>query len=479
MPLKPFSYSVDEVLSNARIGCTFEFYNSKDTTFIVEDLSRIVAKNVVVTNDEKYMPSFSTALLIKEYESKKSRYKFLLDLQQYHSILPLIQEVNNWLKESAETTYDTLLKIKLSFNHHGLQTLQSISGMSPTKLILKFNESYIYDRFPAQKNSPYAFSIKHVAPIKNVYINETEITKCIDDILLLPQNSYYGINFTDYTLGILEFNYIGGKNYPEKSKEINEIIEYYVIKTYQSLNEEEYYKFELDEVKRMTKDLTVIQMAYYDPDIFLREFKDIKIYADLKTSPQLMKSLWAQLRDPLFEMIIRGNLRSGSFNYDSAIGRYQIKGAVITEANVKNIDFIKCNVNGIFENCNFWTTKVNKSRLINCKLVKLNNVNESYLNRVSANQSNLIEHCYVLNNDEVLNCQIKESIIKFASLGNLAKLDEDCILIQKPDNAPVILPGITDIDVIRDYRWIKSLTMRHDKGFENTYDRKKYMKNND
>jgi hypothetical protein len=61
----------------------------------------------------------------------------------------------------------------------------------------------------------------------------------------------------------------------------------------------------------------------------------------------------------------------------------------------------------------------------------------------------------------------------------MAKLDENCILIQRPDNSPKSVPGITDIDVVRDYRWIKSLTMRHDKGFENAYDRKKYMKNND
>ncbi|MFA5153450.1 MAG: hypothetical protein WC554_12875 [Clostridia bacterium] len=474
--MKAKSFSVDEVLNNSRIGCSFEFYSSKDTTFIVEDLSRLTAKNVIVTNDERYTPTFSNALLIKEYEAKKPRYKFMLDLQQYHSMLPIIQEVNKWLKESAETTYDTLMKVSLSFNHHGLQTLQSISGMNPTKLILKFNENYVYDRFPLQKNSPYAFSIKHVVPVTNMYINETEITKNINNILLLPQNNYYGINFTNYTLGVLEFNYIGGKNYPEKQKEINEILEYYIIKTYQSLNEEDYYKFELDEVKRMTKDFTIIQMAYFDPDIFLREFKNLKVYIDLKTSPQLIKTMWSQIRDPLFETIIRGNFHSGQFNYDSAIGRYQIKGTEIIDANIKNFDFIKCNVNGVFENCNFWNTKINKSRLINSKLVKANDVSESYLNKVSANMGNIIANTFILNNDEILNCQIKESIIKFASIGNLAKLDETCTLIQKPDNASKMVVGISDIDVVRDYRWIKSLTMRHDKGFENAYDRKKYMK---
>jgi hypothetical protein len=340
MPYKAKSYSVEEVFLNTKLGVIFEFYSSKDTTFIVEDLSRITSKNVIITNDEKHTPSFSYALLVKEYESKKPRYKFMLEKQQYHSMLPIIQEVNKWLKESAETTFDTLMKVQLSFNHHGLETLQTLSGMNPTKLILKFDENYVYERFPEQKNSPYAFSIKQVAPLNQMYINENEITQNINNIVMMPKNSYYGINFTNYTLGTLEFNYIGGKNYPEKQKDINDLLEYFILKTYQSLNEDEYYKFELIEMKNLTKDFHVMQMAYYDPDFFIKEFKDIKVFSDLKTSPQLLKTLWTQIRDPLFEAIIQGHFRKGQYNYDSQIGRFQIKGAELTNTNLKNFDLL-------------------------------------------------------------------------------------------------------------------------------------------
>lgn len=476
MPLKPKSYSVEEVLNNAKIGVIFEFYCSKDTTFIVEDLAKLSAKNVVVTNDEKYIPSFYNSILIKEYEAEKPRYQFRLDQQQYYSMLPIIHEVSNWLKENAQTTYDTLMKVQLSFNHHALQTLETISGMNPSKLIMKFNESYIYDRFPKQKNSPYAFSIKAISPLNATYLNENDLNQNINNILLLPKKSFYGINFENHMFGVLEFNYIGGKNYPDKIKDINEVIEYYIVKTYQSLNEEDYYKNELDEFKKMTVDLHIIQECYYDYNLFERHFKDIRIYSDLKTSPQLIKSLWTQLRDPLFEAIIKAGFRKGQFNYDSTVGRYQIKSAELTNANLRDFDFIKCTVNGLFENCYFHSTKIAKSRLINCKLVSTCDVSESFLNKVSANLTNLISDTFIINSDEVLNCEIKDSVIKFASIGSGAKLSESCIVIEKPEHLPKQVQGITDVDQIRDYRWIKSLTMRHDKGMQNLYDRKKYMK---
>jgi len=117
--------------------------------------------------------------------------------------LPIIDSVAEWLTESAETTHDTQLKISLSFNHRHLDTLSSISGMNPSKLVLKFDESEIYSRFPEQKYSPYALSIKTLTPI-NTYINEKEIVKNIDYMLTFPAASYYGIDFSNYTITIMD-----------------------------------------------------------------------------------------------------------------------------------------------------------------------------------------------------------------------------------------------------------------------------------
>ena len=65
-----------------------------------------------------------------------------------------------------------------------------------------------------------------------------DLIKNVNYIIGTPKGKHWAINFEEFSRGILEFNYIGGVDYAEKQKEIMEVLEYYVIKTYQSFNEE-------------------------------------------------------------------------------------------------------------------------------------------------------------------------------------------------------------------------------------------------
>jgi hypothetical protein len=473
---KPKSFSVQEVLNFSDIGLIFEFYSTKESHFIVSDLSNRTSKNIMLTNEIRYQPTYSNAILLKEYEAKRSRYQLLIASQNYHSILPFVNNITEWLSESAETSHDTKLKVSLSFNHKHLETLSTISGMNPTRLVLKFDENFVYSRFPEQKHSPYALSIKTLAPI-TTYLNEKEIGMNINTILALPSAGYYGIDFTNYTRGILECNYIGGKDYPKKSKEIKDIIEYFIIKSYQSLNEENYSLFEIDEMKRITEDFGRIQMSYIDPEIFLREFsKDIRVYVDLQTSTQLLKSYWTVIRKPLFEMILNGNLRKGDFNYDTEVGRFQLKRGGIGGTLLKNLDFVKCEITGIMENCTFQDCNVVNSRAYNSKFIEGNKIINSYLEGASINRKNEVIKSYIVNNEEVVNCDVKGSVIKFATPGKNITLDESSTLVVGKERLPEKTQAI-QIENIRDYVWIKEMNKKSDDvGFENLYDRNKYLK---
>jgi len=476
---KAKSYSVLEVLNFSDVGLLFQFYSTKESNFIISDLSACTSKNVLLTNEVKYNPTYSNAILLKEYEAKRSRYQFIIAPQNYHSILPIIDSVTKWIAESAETTYDTILKMSLSFNHHNLETPSTISGMNPTRLVLKFDENFIYSRFPEQKHSPYALSIKTLAPV-TTYINEKEIAQNINYLITLPSAEYYGIDFSNYTRGILECNYIGGKEYAKKPKEIKEILEYFIIKSYQGLLNEEYYaQFEVEEMKRITEDFGKIQMAYVNPDIFLKEFKELKVYVDLKTSVQMVKTFWSVIRKPLFEMILNGKLRKGQFNYDTQTGKFQLRKAAIGGTLLKNLEFFKCEITGVMENCTFQDCNVVNSRAYNSKFIQGNKVINSYLEGASINKNNEIVKSYIVNNEEIVNCTVKESIIKFATPGKNLILDENSTMI----TATQALPEKTDavqIEEIRDYGWIKDMNKKsNDVGYGNSYDRNKYLKNED
>jgi hypothetical protein len=473
--LKPKNYSILEVLNFSDIGIIFEFYSTKESNFIVSDLADKTSKNIILTNETKYVPTYSDAILLKEYDAKRSRYQFKIAPQNYHSIIPIIDSVMGWLSESAETAHDTIMKMSLSFNHRHLETLSSISGMNPTKLILKFDENFVYERFPEQKHSPYALSIKSLAPI-TTYINEEEIAQNVDYLVTLPSAEYYGVNFSDYTRGILECNYVGGKEYPKKLKEVKEVLEYFILKSYQSLNEEFYSTFEIDELKKITENFGKMQMAYVNPEFFLKEFQNLKVFVDMKTSEQLLKTYWSFIRKPLFEMIMNGKLREGQFNYDSETSRFQLRKGYIGGTLLKNLDFVKCEITGVLENCNLIDCNLVNSRAYDSKFIIGNKIINSYLERASINKDNKVVNSYIVNNEEIVNCDIKESVIKFATLGKDMKLDENstCIVAKQP------LPEKTqavNVKEIRDYSYLKSLNKdRKDKGFENLYDKNKYLK---
>jgi len=464
-------YSILEVLNFSDVGLIFQFYCTKDANFIVDDLSRLTGKNVILTNENHYDPSFANAILLKEYNATRARYNFHIAPQNYHSIIPILNEVSGWLSSNCETTLDTQLKVSLSFDNHHLDTLKSISNMQPSRMVLKFDENFVYQRFPNQKGSPYALSVKTLAPI-TYYVNESGIEKNISMILNTPYSKFYGIDFSKYTQGILECNYIGGKDYASKPADIKTILEYFIVKAYQSINEEDTTEFERYELSRLTENFDNMQMAYYDPDIFLKEFAKLKVFVDLKASVQTLKTYWNNVRGPLFEMIVGGGLREGQFNYDTELGRFQLRKGTLYSSMTKNVDLVSCNLSGVYENCTFTSCQVIKARLYNAKVISNNKISESYLGGVTANSGNEIIDSFVENNEEMVNCKITNSVVKFATLGKNLKVDESSTIVVM--NTP--LPKKTEavnIEKIRDYTFIKNMKQSVDTGFQNLYIRKK------
>ena len=471
---KAKQFSLAEVFEATNIGVIFEFYSSRDNNFIIKDLNKLTTKNIILTNFN-YDPTFSNAILLKEYEGKKPKYSFKLAPQNFKSIIPIVTEVLEWLSETSECTYDTLMRINMSFNNRHLETLQTISGMNTDKLILKFNEEYIYERFPKQKGSPYAISIKELLPF-NENVVSNDIVKNINYIIGLPQKNYYGINFENYTKGILEFNYIGGENYSEKSKEILELLEYYVLKTYQSLNKLEYSQDELKELRELTDTFYKIQEAFYEPAQFFELFPDIRVSVDVKKADQIIKAYWPKIRNTLFEVVVNGHFRKGEFNYDSDIGKYQLRNAELKSSKISNFDLVRCEIQGIVENCNLWTCKVNNARLYNSKIVRGTDIKNSYLHKITANRGNILENCLIENMYEIINCEIKKSIVKFAGIGISAKLDENTTIIDQIDEITQESEKGVSVEEIRDYKFIKNMNKSEDLGFQNIYNKNTYLK---
>jgi hypothetical protein len=175
-------------------------------------------------------------------------------------------------------------------------------------------------------------------------------------------------------------------------------------------------------------------------------------------------------------MIINGGLREGQFNYDTEVGRFQLKKGRVGGTLVKNMDFVSCDVTGVLENCNFVSCNVVKARVYNSRYISRNIIKESYLEGASINAGNEVENSYIVNNEEIVNCKVSNSLIKFATVGRNMKIDENTTVIVKEMPLPKPSNAIK-VEEIRDYTYIKGMNKTGDKVFENEYKRDIYNKN--
>lgn len=460
------SYSLDEVFNGAVLGFVFEFYSSKGTEFIVDELSFQTGKSVSLTNNPINEPTFSTTILLKEYDGKKPRYSFKMAPQRFSSATPLVKNVLSWINRTSECTDDTLMRVRISFDTRMLNSIDTIPLMDTDKLILKLDESYVYDRFPEQRNSPYAMSISRIPKILDSAFS-ISIAKRKDSILNTPSEHYYGINLSDTKYGILEYNYIGGPDYASKQREVMEMLEFYVIKTYQSLSEKFYTVDEMRTLNEISRKFVESQYSFDNPSEFLKSHPHIKVTANLDPREQALITFWPILRRQLFRLIVNNGLSEGDVNYDSDLSRFQVRGANLSGNDINNIDIVNCDVQGVINNCNIYESRISKSRVINSKMISGNEVIKSYIANVVADSNNSINESLVDNSGEIVNCTITKSVIRFASIGAAASID-DSVIIDK-DTPRISMSDGVQVEEMRDYRWISSMRKGGDDGFQNAY----------
>jgi hypothetical protein len=453
------SYNINEILSNSLVGFNFEFYSSKETKFIIEDLMTLTSKNVIVTNDYNYKPTYTTSILLKEFEGTKPRYKLMISKDGYNYIKSILDPLLEWISKNTTTDKDTKMQVFLSFDHSKLETLNTISNMNINKMVLKLDENFIQDRFPEFKDSPYCLSVKKLTPNIN-YLNNINLLENLNTSFTVPINPFYGIDFSEYTLGNLIFNYIGGKDWSKKTNEISEVLAYYILTTYSVLNETGYGIYEKEELKKLTEVYSKYNKYYSDPVSFIKENKNIKISVDLKTDEQTIKTFWQTIRQPLFEILLENDLLKAEFNYDSEIGKYQLKYAKLFRTHLNNLEIYNCDLHGMFENCYIKHCDIKKSVLINSRLSIGNEVNECYLKNTNVKNNNLLTKCFITNNQEIISGTLKECFVMFSTFTKDAKIDESSIIINKVDISQKINTTIKTglpIGEIKDYRWLKKL----------------------
>jgi hypothetical protein len=435
------NYTQTEVLESAKIGLEFEFYSSMNIEKTARSIAQFTKKRVVIPmsmstlNAPKplyHSPVNPTADIFKlepDYSGGKNMFELVTGPASYQDARNVIIKMFEWIESNGYTTERCSVHVNISIDGNKVVTKSTIQNMSIAKFILSFDEGKVYKVFPQRESAMYARSIKKIRPNQILFYlpNLQEFNR---STLTLPANEkYYGVNFLKSEKGYLEYRYIGGAKYEKLKKPILDLIDYFILHLQTVLNFESFTDNEKIKFRKMLQLDQELYLGFTRHSEFAKKFPNIKVTADMNDDPQVLEALWPNLRDKLYEIMVTGEMKKGAFNYDSEVGRFQLKDTTLAECTLSNVEFVNCKVEGIINNSWFFNCEVTNSRIEECELVRGNTVKYTKITACALPATNVCEECYIDSKRMIINCEVIDGVIRSGEIGKLAKLSKGVMVV--------------------------------------------------
>ena len=442
------SYTQAEVLDSAKIGFEFEFYSSLDVFETARSIGNFVKKRVVVPLSMSTMgapkplyhspvtPTDTIFKLEPDYSGGKKMCELVTGPMAYSEARNILIKVFEWIQSNGYTNERCSIHVNMSIDHDKVPTTFTIPNLNIAKFILSFDEDKIFSSFPKRKDSVYARSIKSIRPNRVLFY-----TPKLEDFsratLTLPADEkYYGVNFLKAEKGYLEYRYLGGADYERKAKTILDIINYFALHLYDTLNFAGYTDKEKDSFKKMMDLDKKIYEGFVKYESFQKMFPDIEVTVDMNKDVQVLTSLWGNIRDKIYDLIITGKMSKGKFNYDSEMGKFQLKDTKLKNCKLSQMEFINCELEGVIHNSAFYNCDIKNSRLQDCDLAQANKVYFSKVAECQLHVGNTCEDCFIENKKMVINCEVVRGVIRNGEVGKLAKISKETMIVEEPVETP-------------------------------------------
>src|SRR3972149_3534244 len=245
-----------KILGSVVIGFEWEFYSNETKQVIAKEIGQLIRKKIKVCeiyhseeevgkNTWKLEPDFSGGIKMAELISEP---------MGYYEAISVLVKVLGWIREKGWTDEKCALHVNISFDEFKTKLPVKLGAINKLKFILGFNEEMVYEKFPKRKNSIYARSINQVIPINRFVFNDN-ITQIFKENYELPNEKYYGINFTKLAKNYFEVRYLGGRGYERKGQDIISIVNYISTFTHGvMMNNSTYTDSELGKLKFIIKE---------------------------------------------------------------------------------------------------------------------------------------------------------------------------------------------------------------------------------
>lgn len=427
---KPKTYTVDNVLNASKIGFSVYFKSEKHLNYIMEDLSKILLSEIILTSKDKDVGNMP--LLYCEYISNYNKYVLKIPQVYYTTYKERIKILIEYIDAYCVTDNMSRLEISLSYNHN-IKTIYNIHNMDLVKYIFNIDNEYIKSKLGYVYNSYDNLSSPFIIPNKGIFIGGDTIidVKCLS----IDNKHYFSLNLEDIKYDIIKFNYIGGDKWAKNADNIIEIIEYYIIYTYQQLNvtddDNKYHKQLIEYSNKIRNLINIIRIPTNKIDN-----NNLSIYVNMSQDVRIIKCVWSKIYNNIINLICNGEINGGEYNYESLLDRSQLRGTNITGCVLNNYDLVNCDVkNCVLINCRIFNTMITKSRIYNSLCSDSSKIYESYMNQCDINLGSVINNSYYINiKDSVFKGDANNSIIKFSDISNMSNIDKESVILNIKNN---------------------------------------------
>ena len=167
---------------------------------------------------------------------------------------------------------------------------------------------------------------------------------------------------------------------------------------------------------------------------FNSAFPDITLFVDLNQYQHVLESVYPQLRERIFKLIIGGGVTEATINYDTRRRMLQIKGAELKRSILlEGIEFYECKIEGDVSNCLFENCIIKNSKLVGCSIFSNNSVTFSKLIDCDyLGESNEINSSFLDNpDDKMINADLRECLVNRGKFTLNSEIDSSTKIIKR------------------------------------------------
>jgi len=411
-----------------KIGFEFEFYSNLNRNEIAQDLGKTLGKKILVFNKyhTKFKPNKDTFKLEPDYSGGSKMVELITGPLSYYEALPILIRTLKWIDLNGYTDKKCAFQFGVSIDTSVYPEIPPVEQINILKFILGFDENIIYKRFPERQGSLYAKSIKRIIP-SNKFVDPTNLSFIDKNLFEVPIEKNMGINFLKIPEGYFEVRYLGGKDYQKNYKSIKDIIDYIITYTFQILQSNSYFsENDLKILKTFLNEIYKNATTFIDPVSFQKNYPHLGVMVDLRSDDQILRSFFLNIREVLYDLIVENGVKEGMVNYDTNLGKFQIKDVETSRAYLlKNYDILDSKITGNVLNCRNFGCKIENSTLEDCDIITNNEINKSKIMNSDIMFSNTVHESYIDNKQKEINCEVYGGIIRSGYIGKLATISPE------------------------------------------------------